>query len=168
MGISDWFSGLFDDGVSDREEYLLAADEMEGKRERAQRKLDAANREADRASERHTEAMDRAYAATLKMSLVADRLVVVTDRLWAADKNGGADPGMKLANWDDEAEELAHIAHGLEMLHQRFEEQREQAEADAREWERKAWMAIARGNELEAQVRRYSEQYEEAIQAAGL
>lgn len=168
MGISDWFSGLFDDGASDREGYLLAADEMEGKRERAQRKLDAANREADRASERHTEAIDREYAATLKASLVADRLVVVMDRLWAADKNGGADPAMKLANWDDEAEELAHISHGLEMLHQRFEEQREQAEADAREWERKAWMAIARGNELEQQVRKYSEQYEQAIQAAGL
>jgi uncharacterized coiled-coil DUF342 family protein len=168
VGISDWFSGLLDDGASDREEYLLAADEMHGKRERAQRKLDAANREADRASERHMEAMDREYAATLKMSLVADRLVVVTDRLWAADKNGGMDPGMKLANWDDEAEELASISHGLEMLSQRFEEQREQAEADAREWERKAWMAIARGNELEGQIRKYSEQYDEAIQAAGL
>lgn len=168
MGIADWFSGLFDDGSSDREEYLLAADEIQGKVERAQRKLDAANREANRASERHTEAMDREYAATLKASLVADRLVVVTDRLWAADKNGGADPGTKLANWDDEAEELAHISHGLEMLHQRFEEQREQAEEDAREWERKAWMAIARGNELEQQIRKYSERYDEAIQAAGL
>lgn len=168
MGIADWFSGLFDDGSSDREEYLLAADEIQGKVERAQRKLDAANREANRASERHTEAVDSEYAATVKASLVADRLVVVTDRLWAADKNGGADPAMKLANWDDEAEELAHISHGLEMLHQRFEEQREQAEEEAREWERKAWMAIARGNELEQQIRKFSERYEEAIQAAGL
>ena len=168
MGIADWFSGLFDDGSSDREEYLLAADEMQGKVERAKRRLDAANRDADRASERHTEAVDRGYAATLKASLVADRLVVVTDRLWAADKNGGADPAMKLANWDDEAEELRHISHGLEMLHQRFEEQRERAAEDAREWERKAWMAIARGNELEQQIRKYSDRYDEAIQAAGL
>ena len=168
MGIDDWFSGLFDYGYSGREECLLAADEMEGKVERAQRKLDAANREANRASERHTEAMDREYAATLKASLVADRLVVVTDRLWAADANGRVDAGMKLANWDDESEELAHISHGLEMLHQRFEEQREQAEADAREWERKAWMAIARGNDLEEQIRKYSDRYDEAIQAAGL
>lgn len=168
MGIADWVSGLFDDGVSDREQYLLVADDMSGKRERAARKLDAANCEADHFAERHTEAMDREYAATLKASLVSDRLVVVTDRLWAAEKNGGMDPGQKLANWDDEAEELANISHGLEMLHQRFEEQREEAESQAREWYRKSWMAIARGNELEEQVRKYTEQYDQAIEAAGL
>lgn len=168
MGISDWVVGLFDDGSSDREEYLLVADEMNGKRERAKQKLDAANREADRFAERHTEAMDREYAASLKMSLVADRLVVVMDQLWAADKNGDIDVGKKLADWDDEAEELAKISHGLEMLHQRFEEQRDQAETDAKEWERRSWMAIARGNDLEQQIRKYSERYDEAIEAAGL
>lgn len=163
-----WLSDVFGDGAADREQALLVADDMEGKRERAKRKLDAANREADRASERHTEAMDREYAATLKVSLVSDRLVVVMDRLWSAEKNADIDAGMKGGNWDDEAAELAHIAHGLESLQQRFEDQREQAESDAREWERKAWMALARGNDLEAQVRKYSEQYDAAIEAAGL
>ncbi|CAJ0722684.1 hypothetical protein CJ026_022610 [Ralstonia pickettii] len=168
MGLSDWFSGLFDDGESGQEQHLLAADELQGKRERAIRKRDAARDEEDRAHEREMAARDREYAATLKASLVADRLVVVMDRLWAAEKNGEIDPGAKLANWDDEAEELAHISHGLEMLHQRFDEEREEAELDAQSWLRKYAMAHARGDDLQDQIDKLSEQYDQAIEAAGL
>ncbi|MDY7813993.1 hypothetical protein U0E08_31790, partial [Burkholderia pseudomallei] len=68
---------MFDDGESGQEQHLLAADELQGKRERAIRKRDAARDEEDRAHEREMAARDREYAATLKASLVADRLVVV-------------------------------------------------------------------------------------------
>lgn len=168
MGISDWIAGFFDDGSPDQEQYLLVADEMQGKRERAIRKRDAARDEEDHAHEREMAARDREYAATLKASLVADRLVVVMDRLWAAEKNGGIDPGMKLANWDDEAEELANISHGLEMLHQRFEQEREDAEFEVQKWLRKFWMAHARADDLQEQINKLTEQYDDAIEAAGL
>ncbi len=168
MGISDWIAGFFDDGSSDQEQYLLVADEMQGKRDRAIRKRDAAREEEDRAHEREMAARDREYAANLKMSLVADRLVVVMDRLWSAEKNGEIDVEKKLANWDDEAEELANISHGLEVLHQRFEQEREDAEFEAQEWLRKFAMAHARGDDLQEQINKLTEQYDEAIEAAGL
>lgn len=168
MSISDWFSGLFDDGSADQEHHLVVADDLQGKRERAIRKRDAAREEEDRAHVREMAARDREYAANLKMSLVADRLVVVMDRLWSAESNAEIDVEKKLADWDDEAEELANISHGLQVLHERFEQEREDAEFEAQEWSRKYWMAHARGDDLQDQIDKLSEQYDEAIEAAGL
>lgn len=168
MALSDMFAGWLEDRMRGRDEWLLMADEAEERRERAIRKRDAQRAKEDLAHEREMRARDRAYAAEYKLSLVEQRRTVVADQLWEAERMADVDVGMKFDDWDERAAHLQSVEHGLGTLVERFEHDREEAEFDAKESQRTYWMAHARADELQDEINKHSEQYDRAIEAAGL
>lgn len=168
MGLVDWAACWIEDRFRSGEEWLLKADEAEQRRDRAARGSKRAQDEAEEHFDAEKEARDRIYAAEFKLGHVEERKAVIADQLLQAERNGSIDVGNREMDWNAEFDRLANVEHGLEMLTDRFEHDREEAEHDAREHGRKFATLTARANELAERALKHAEEYQRCVEGAGL